>query len=393
MARLPERPTIPSRFTVIPVKAGEFRFHSFSASLSISSKSANLLARLLPLLDGTRRVSDLLRELRSFGEDQVLAMLEQLQAVGVIEDDTTTAVSNLSQAEKDRYQEQVTFFSHFTASTIGGDAPPWPDIPHSGLAYQEKLKQARVAVFGLGRLGSQLVRLLALAGVGCIIAVDEGLVTEAEANSDAWFSVADIDRTRCAALHDLVTVTSSGTEFVAIPRSAYSCAEMTSILAKSDFAVLSNDHFNPTQYEALNQACLQTNIAWTSCRFFGFEFNIGPTVIPYRTPCYRCFDLRQKGNLTDYEEYLLLEGFLRTHPLHSGLPMVTPGISLVALEVIKALTHFMEPATYAHLYSLNLLTLESKRHPILKVPRCLDCGRSSQSRPTIQAWQLIPEKS
>lgn len=108
--------------------------------------------------------------------------------------------------------------------------------------------------------------------------------------------------------------------------------------------------------------------SWTSCRLFGFDFDIGPTVIPHSTPCFHCFDLRQKSNLPDYEEHLVLEGLLKQNQLRCGALAVTPGIGLVALEVVKALTHFMEPASYAHLCSLNLLTLELKRLPVLKIP-------------------------
>ena len=126
---------------------------------------------------------------------------------------------------------------------------------------------------------------------------------------------------------------------------------------------------------------------WTSCRAVGFEFELGPTVIPHETPCYRCFDLRRKSNLTSSDEYALLEPHWQAISRSAGALAITPGIGLAALEVIKALTHFAEPATYAHLHTLNLLTLETRLHPILKIPRCAHCGRSSQPRPTIHAWE------
>jgi bacteriocin biosynthesis cyclodehydratase domain-containing protein len=324
-----------------------------------------------------------------FGEERVMDVLNQLNEAAVLEDTTQTSSGLLSQAERLHYQEQVTFFSHFASPVKPGTSVPWPDVPGTGLEYQERLKQARVAIFGLGRLGSRLVRELALAGVGQITGIDNDQVSAGDINSGAWYSAEHLGNARCDATHELVSGCNPWVEFLAIAKTIGSIDEIASLLTDHEFAILSRDHFNPEEYDRFNQACLQKNVHWTSCRIIGFEFNIGPTVIPYETPCYKCFDLRQKGNLTDYEEYLLLENFLKTNTLHSGMLNVIPGIGLTALEVIKELTLFVEPATYAHLYSVNLLSLESRRHPILKIPRCTHCGRPSQGQPTIQVWQTI----
>jgi bacteriocin biosynthesis cyclodehydratase domain-containing protein len=161
-------------------------------------------------------------------------------------------------------------------------------------------------------------------------------------------------------------------------------------LAKTDFAVLCRDDFNPAEYEAFNHAALASKTSWTSARMSGFEFQIGPTIIPFETACFQCFDLRQKSNVPDFAEYKIVEDFLKKDRLRAESLAFTPGVGLLALEVLKAITWFMAPATRAHLYSLNLLTMESKLHPILKIPRCPACGRPAKPRPTIHAWQQSP---
>jgi bacteriocin biosynthesis cyclodehydratase domain-containing protein len=395
-AFLPKRPKIPDRVSIIPIAQGDFHLYSRTNSLSVSSAVADLLSRLLPLLNGEHDLSDILDELHSFGEEQIIATLEHFKEMGVLEDASSLASVTLSPEEIERYRNQLTFFSHFTlpeASQHSGAKNPWDNIPKHPLEYQEKLKHACVAVVGLGRLGSQLVRALALAGVGRIIGIDDGSVLATDAQSDAWFDSCHVDRTRCAALEELITRANPWVKFTPLPHSIHSLTEMDRILAECTFAVLSTDDFNPEQYDAFNLACLQANIAWTSCRLTEVEFNIGPTIIPYKTPCYKCFDLRQKSNLTDYEEALILEGYLKANKLQTGALNITPGVELAALEVIKALTYFMEPATYAHLFSLNLLTLECKRHPILKIPRCSHCGRPSQGYPTIHVWQQLQRET
>jgi bacteriocin biosynthesis cyclodehydratase domain-containing protein len=126
---------------------------------------------------------------------------------------------------------------------------------------------------------------------------------------------------------------------------------------------------------------------WTSARFAGFEFHIGPTVIPGETPCYECFRLRINSNVPDYSEHMLLEEYRKHHRLREATLAFTPAAGLLALEVLKGVTWFAAPATYAHLYVLNLLTMQSELHPILKIPRCPTCGRPAMPRPTIHAWQ------
>jgi bacteriocin biosynthesis cyclodehydratase domain-containing protein len=387
VSRLPERPKIPERFSVIPVGADEFRLHSLTYSLSISNKADSLLSHLLPLLTGEYRVTDILRKLETFDEARVIAVLDHLMHAGVLEEGLRTQDAALSAEEVDRYRDQLLFFSHFAASEVEETGYHGIAIPTDSLEYQERLKLGRVAVFGLGRLGSQLVRQLTSAGVGRILGVDDGYVSDVEVRSDAWFESHHVDLKRCDALQSLVTRTNPRVEFIQYPQPVDEPAELVDILSESDFAVFNTDQFKPDQYDAFNLACLQSGTPWTSCRLVGFELNIGPTVVPYETPCYKCFDVRQKSNLTDYEEYLIVEAYLRSHELDSGALAITPGTGLVALEVIKALTHFVEPALYGHLFSLNLLSLECKRHPILKIPRCPHCGRRAQGRPTIQMWQ------
>jgi thiazole/oxazole-forming peptide maturase SagC family component len=264
------------------------------------------------------------------------------------------------------------------------------EVAKSGLEYQDQIRKASVAVFGIGRLGSQLTHLLALAGVGKIIVIDAEAVGELELYSDAWFAANEEGRNRAEVIAERVAAANPMVAMEIAPE-PLQIDELQQLLSKIDFAVLCRDHFNPHDYEIFNKAALEVKKSWTSARLAGFEFQIGPTVIPFQTSCYQCFDMRYKSNLPDIAEYQIVEDFLKNGRLRPETLVFTPGVGLLALEVLKALTWFMAPATYSHLYTLNLLTLESKLHPILKIPRCSACGRLSQSRPTINIWQQSQE--
>jgi bacteriocin biosynthesis cyclodehydratase domain-containing protein len=374
------------RFTVIPAGPGEFRLHSLTFSLALHDGPNELLAHLLPMIDGKRTVAELMHGLKVHAEISIKDALDYLLKMGALERVNDSDPHPLTVAELARYQSQIAFFANFVAPPQASGGNSWPGIATNGLDYQKRIRQARVVVFGAGRVGSHLVRSLVLAGVGKITVVDSESVGKADLFSDAWFASDQVGCGRADAICRLACSTNPAVDIEAAREPAGS-AEWHELLGRSDFAVLCRDHFNPAEYETVNQAALETKKSWTSARLAGLEFQIGPTVIPFQTACYRCFDLRQKSNAQDFAEYQLVEDFLRKGRLQIEALAFTPATGLVALEVLKAITWFVVPSTCSHLYTLNLLTMESKFHPVLKIPRCPACGRPAQPRPTIHAWQ------
>ena len=377
---------IPDRFTLVPVGSGEFRLHSLGFSLALSSPSNGLLGRLLPLLDGTRTVGEILLDLESDDSQAVCDSIEHLLKAGALERAIVEQQDLLPGDEARRFRSQVAFFSNFVAPPGASKDASRADVPRTGQEYQRRLKRSHVAVFGVGRLGSQLIRSLAVSGIGRITAVDAETVGEEDLNCESWFEQGQEGLNRAEAASALCLRANSGVEFHA-QKSCEGVAGMSELLAGCDVAVLCPDHFNPAEYQEFNLAALASKTTWISARLSGFELVIGPTVIPGETPCFQCLESRIKSNVPDHSEYVVLQEYLKTGRLRAEALAITPGADLLALEVLKIITWFMPPATYAHLYSLSLLTLQSRLHPVLKIPRCTACGRSAMPRPTIHAWQ------
>jgi molybdopterin-synthase adenylyltransferase len=385
-----DRLRIPDRFTLIPAGPDEYRLHSLTFSLALRGRSSELLSRLLPLLDGERKVSDVVTVLDDVGEEAVHEALERLLEAGALEradaGTETEHATSLPPAERERLRSQIAFFSHFVVppGTPGTEAQS--DLPRSGLEYQARLARARVLVVGLGRLGSHLARALACAGVGTLSLVDSSIVSETDLQADAWFTRELTGRHRAEAVRDLIDALNPAVR-VSLAQEPADLDAWRALLAGVDFAVLCRDDVNPAEYDVFNRAALASKTTWTSARLSGFELHIGPTVLPYETACYTCFDLRQKSHVPDIAEHHIVEAFQKTGRLRPEALAFTPGTGLLALEVLKAISWFMPPATYAHLYVLNLLTMESTLHPVLKLPRCAACGRPAKPRPTIHTWQ------
>jgi bacteriocin biosynthesis cyclodehydratase domain-containing protein len=382
-----ERLKIADHFRVLPVGIGEFRLHSLTSSFILKSQAPDLLERLFPLLDGARTVQEVLDELASFGQEAVHDSLQRLVEGNVLELADQRGTGILLPEEGRRFRRQIAFFSHFVAPfDTGTNCSPVGELPRKGIEFQEYLRRARVIIFGMGRLGSQLVRSLAVAGVGTITAVDSETLVEDDLANDAGFTAQLLGVNRAEATGRMLGEFDATLTFRAVPE-PINHAALLQLLSDYNFAVLCPDIYDPNDYEEFNRAAMAAKITWTSARLAGFEFHVGPTVIPGQTSCYECLRLRVNSNVLDYDEHVLLENSRKHSKLPEEALAITPGAGLLALEVVKALTWFTPPATCSHLYSLNLLTLQSELHPILKIPRCPVCGRSAMPRPTIHAWQ------
>lgn len=82
-------------------------------------------------------------------------------------------------ASPSRHDDQVRYYAHFS--------PRPEEIPH-------KLSQATVTVVGAGGIGSEIIRHLAVAGVGSVVCVDADTISPANLNRQHWFEPSDIGK-------------------------------------------------------------------------------------------------------------------------------------------------------------------------------------------------------
>ncbi|GAA2282491.1 hypothetical protein GCM10010149_28940 [Nonomuraea roseoviolacea subsp. roseoviolacea] len=124
--------------------------------------------RWLALLDGTRDMRQVLRAASAAGLDEptARAVLDQLTARRVLHDASAghRSLRGLSLAERDRLEPDVDALDLASAGSDGG------------FAAFEARRRARVRVYGAGRVGAQIVTLLASCGVGDIRVFDTGPV-------------------------------------------------------------------------------------------------------------------------------------------------------------------------------------------------------------------------
>jgi adenylyltransferase/sulfurtransferase len=157
-------------------------------------------------------------------------------------------------------------------------------LPEIGLAGQEKLADARVAIVGVGGLGSPAAIYLAAAGIGTIGLIDDDVVDLTNLHRQILFDENDEGQSKVAvaagrlrALHAGLTVNEHPLRLTA--------ANAREILDQYDIVVDGNDNF-PTRY-AVNDACVllgKPNVYGSVLRFEGRVSLFAPG----HGPCYRC---------------------------------------------------------------------------------------------------------
>lgn len=224
---------------------------------------------------------------------------------------------------------------------------------------QERLRQSRVLIVGLGGLGSPAALYLAAAGVGELHladfdSLDLSNLQRQILHDGNCLGTAKVDSamTRLAALNPLVRL---------LPwRTALDAESLPRALAGVDLVLDCCDNF--ATREALNRACVAARRPLVSGAAIRLEGQV--TVFDPRradSPCYHClYDAGDEDGLTCSEAGVL------------G-PLVGLVGSLQALEALKLLAGFGEPLV-GRLLRVDALGSRFRESRLRRDPACAVCG-------------------
>jgi bacteriocin biosynthesis cyclodehydratase domain-containing protein len=349
----------PPRFQLVRLATGSYRLVSLTESLrlELAGTDGSLLDAVAPLLARGATREEIEQAAGVGHRIEVETLLAELGRNALLQPLTTASDAESAGDEQRR----------FLANFLPLEPPGVPEA--EGRRLDDRIAAATVAVVGLGERGSQLAHDLALSGVGTLILSSSG--TSDSADQRAGRLAAELERdgaTRCsigeANLDDLGSGEASG----------------------PDLTVLCEDGFDSRTYERLNRLCIERRLTWTSFRDLGNRFEVGPTVIPFETACFRCYELRRASNDDQFELWAETASMLAAQGRGVGSLKLSPGVSLLAVEVLKILSGFSRPMTRSAVFSFDLLRFEAQLHPVLKIPRCQACGAAARGQPAWRVW-------
>lgn len=319
-----------------------------------------LTRSLIPLLNGESSEEEVIRKLSKgnrFTPSRVKQRLAALYKRGLLEN-AQEEIGSLTSMDLERYSRQFVFFSMF--------APP--------LQVQQKLKDARVFLLGLGGIGSYLLYALAGCGVGSLCCMDGDSIELSNLNRQILYNEAHIGIKKTKAAAETIQKFNSSVQVEFISEMAKNKSQIKKYILGSDLVILSGD--SPLGIDVLvNQACLETKIPYTIVGYKEYFGSVGPLVLPGITSCLEC---DQKAR---YEPIRHNPTFVQYANKNFNPPSTAPVNGILAniqvLETLRFLSGFAKPATLDRQFLMNFKTWKSEWLSYQRNPRCKACGNFS----------------
>ncbi|NKB46969.1 MAG: HesA/MoeB/ThiF family protein [Legionellales bacterium] len=226
------------------------------------------------------------------------------------------------------------------------------DLPEIGLAGQQQLKNATVAISRVGGVGGTVAAALARAGIGHLIIVHGGKVDAQYLNRWQLATAADQDQVTVDVFGKHLRQINPTMQITSYHENI-SPARAPILLASADVIVDGAPLFE--ERYAINAAAIAQRTPLVSGAMYGHEGYV-TTIIAGQTPCLACLYPHKPDYWVDHQVFPVLGA--------------CPGMigSLMAMEVIKLIVGFGQLLTRRlwHMnlltYDMNLLTVERNRH-------------------------------
>lgn len=223
---------------------------------------------------------------------------------------------------------------------------------------QEKLKQAKVLMFGAGGLGSAASQYLTVAGIGELTIVDFDTVDISNLQRQVLHHDIDVGKPKVDSAKEALNQLNPNVRITSINK-VLNDAEIDELVNKHHIVVDCTDNIKVR--EQLNKACFAHKAPFVSAAAIRMEGMV--TVFNYQenTPCYHC--------------YSSLFGEQQLSCVESGILAPVVGIigCIEATEVIKLITG-MGNTLVGRLLMLDAMTMEFREMNIPKQLNCKVCG-------------------
>jgi len=316
---------------------------------------------LLEALDGTCSPSDLMGRFEKAAEHLVA-----LGDVGLLED--AADEESVPTHELDRFDRQLRYFGDIAES----DGP-------SPSECQARLREATVAILGVGGLGGRVALDLASCGVGELWLIDCDEVETSNLNRQIQFSEADVGRVKVKVAAERLHAFNSAISVRATEGRLEGEDDIATFIAGADFVVDAADWPAFDIERWVNKVCFEAGTPYIGMSHIPPFARVGPLFVPGETGCYAC---QEAGFRRSHPMFDQVREQLRAKP--STAPTFGPACGLtagvVATEVVHFLTGVLPPTTLGASLVYDLRTQEVEREEVVREPGCPVC-----SGPSLQA--------
>jgi bacteriocin biosynthesis cyclodehydratase domain-containing protein len=321
---------------------------------------------LLAALDGEHTLEQLHER---FGQEAVGDLISQLGELEVVEDAADDDL--LAPGELARFDRQLRYFSDVGS----GELTP--------SECQRRLREAKVAVLGVGGLGGWSAWALACCGIGEMWLIDGDRVEASNLNRQILYTEADVGLLKVEVATARLRAFNSAMRITSTARRLESQAEIAEFIAGADIVVDAADWPAHDIERWCNSACFEAGIPYITMSHFPPIARVGPLYVPGVTGCYVC---QEAAYRREYPLFDVAVEQRRAQP--SPAATLGPACGLiggqVGMEVIHLLTGLSKPSTQGASHIYDLRTMEIEREAVVPEPDCPVCGHLQHETEPLQ---------
>ncbi len=338
----------------------------FGAVTEITDPTGSI-RRLLELLDGTRTLPEVHRDLgKDFPEvtfDEITGAVGQFDEVGFLSDGDASPDGLLEEHEVRRWERNINFFGSFAR------------LADNKYAQQRKLRDCRVTLLGLGGLGSHVLLDIAAMGIGHVRAVEFDRVELSNLNRQILYRESDIGKEKLGLAVERVRQFNPHIDIEPVDLRISSTQDVLDVIDGADVVISVADRPKMEIANWVNEGCVRRGIPLITG---GLETQraVYFTMIPGRTGCVECWR-RQVFAVDDVSRELLEEKRGRQIGGDNAAfcPLVTMTTGFLIGELTRLVTGVAPPVAAGRLMELRFADYaisESERWS--RDPDCPVCG-------------------
>ena len=359
--------------TVQVWKLGDNLYIGGSGTASEVADQTGCIEHLFQLMDGERTVPELYAALHRvhpvITQDDVLDALAQFDGAGFLENGAFTPEGLLDEYELARWERNIDFLGAFTSSAI------------NKYALQHRLKTARVAILGLGGLGTHLLYDVAAVGVQDIRAVEFDRLELSNFNRQILYSEADVGRPKAELSLERIRAFSPRLKIEVVPMRLSSMADVLGVIHDREYVLCVADRPEMEIIHWVNEACVRTGAVLISG---GLDTPRGMywSMIPGTTGCAECWQ-RQVQERDPLAAALLDERRRPDRPQYGGdntsfVPLVGLLAAYMLSDLVRMVTGIAPPVSPGRLFEVNFGSMETRvAERWDKVADCATCGTTA----------------
>jgi len=297
--------------------------------------------QVLAMLDGQQTVRDIYTTLQDKGYqgslDDLLRVVQRLFDEKLLE-----SGNGQREGEQSRYDRQQLFMGSFAE-----------DGRRFSAEMEERLRGARVAVIGVGGIGSHVLLSLLTMGVGNLILVDGDRVALSNLNRQIFYSDQDVGKKKIDVLKERCPTCNSSVNYTFLHKNLRSTEDFINVIAGCDLVIMTADSPRDQIFSWSHQAAnaTATPVLYTQGMLLD-SVAVGPLYIPGQTDCFHCFYPYTTFSYNPPEFQHINQAYRHG----SFMPHIAIAGQLMALEAVKHFTGFHQCRLYNHILSIDLDT-------------------------------------